>query len=450
MQPTLATRRLNRIASYVVAAIFVLLPFHALLTTWAGSNFGALDVFRLWKELLMIPLGLIAAWLVLRNKDFQKQLVRSWLLRLIGVYTVLFIAFGIFVVLNGRAPFEAVAYSWIINLRFLWWFVIVWIIARADPLLTQQWPWLLFIPASLTVLFGLLQKFLLPTDFLHHFGYGPNTIAITQTVDNKEGYQRVQSTLRGANPFGAYLMLVMTAAVGSLRRKPWIAILFAFAAVALFFTYSRSAWIGLVVSLAVLGFMQLTSRRGKWVLVISFALAFVIGLFGIWQFQHNDTLQNTVFHSDENSTSEVSSNEVRSSALISAAREVVHEPLGRGPGTAGPASFRTEQPRIAENYFLQIGQEVGIVGIVLLLGIFCMIVRHLWQRRRYVLAQVLLASLAGITVINLMSHAWTDDTFSLLWWGFAGAVMSLPAILSKELTHETKKVTKISQKKSPT
>lgn len=451
MQPTLVTRRLNRIASYLVAVILVLLPFHALFTTWAGSNFGYLDVFRLWKELLMIPLALIALWLVHLNKAFQQQLARSWLLRLIGLYTLLFVGFGLFAVATDRATSEAVLYSWIINLRFIWWFVIVWIIARADPLITQQWPWLLFVPASIVAFFGILQRFLLPTDFLQHFGYGPDTIPATQTIDGKETYQRIQSTLRGANPFGAYLLFVITAVIGSLRRMPWLIGLAALASVALFFTYSRSAWIGLVVSLAVLGFLQLSSKRGRQIMILSLVLAVVLGVAGIWQFQHNDALQNAVFHSDENSQSSQSSNEARSTALVTATKDIMAEPLGGGPGTAGPASARNAQPaRISENYFLQIGQEVGVLGIVLLLGILFGTIRHLWQRRRYVLARVLLASLAGITVINLMSHAWTDDTLSLLWWGFAGAVMSLPAILSKELKHETKAHTKTSQKKPAT
>ncbi len=448
MQPTLVTRRLNRIASYLVAAILVLLPFHALLTTWAGSNLGYLDVFRLWKELLMIPLAVLALWLLHLNKAFQQQLVRSWLLRFIGLYTLLFIGFGLYTIFTDRATLEAVLYSWIVNLRFLWWFVVVWIIARADPLITQQWPKLLFIPASLVVLFGLLQRFLLPADFLQHFGYGPDTIPATQTIDGKSSYQRIQSTLRGANPFGAYLLFVVTAVIASLRRMPWLVGLAAVASVALFFTYSRSAWIGLVVSLAVLGFLQLSSKRGRQVMIVSLVLALTLGVAGIWQFQHNDALQNAVFHSDENSQSSQSSNEARSTALVTATKDIIAEPLGRGPGTAGPASARNSQPaRISENYFLQIGQEVGVLGILLFAGILFGTVRHLWQRRRYVLARVLLASLAGITVVNFMSHAWTDDTLSLLWWGFAGAVMSLPAILVKELKHETKTQTKASQKK---
>jgi hypothetical protein len=42
------------------------------------------------------------------------------------------------------------------------------------------------------------------------------------------------------------------------------------------------------------------------------------------------------------------------------------------------------------------------------------------------LALVLFASFIGISFVNLLSHAWTDDTIAYIWWGLAGAAMALP------------------------
>jgi hypothetical protein len=47
------------------------------------------------------------------------------------------------------------------------------------------------------------------------------------------------------------------------------------------------------------------------------------------------------------------------------------------------------------------------------------------------LALVLFASLIGITVVNLLSHAWTDDTLAYVWWGFAGIALAAPQPASK-------------------
>jgi hypothetical protein len=44
----------------------------------------------------------------------------------------------------------------------------------------------------------------------------------------------------------------------------------------------------------------------------------------------------------------------------------------------------------------------------------------LWKRRSDPLALTLLASLVGICFVNLLSHAWTDDTLAYTWWGLAG------------------------------
>jgi O-antigen ligase len=155
------------------------------------------------------------------------------------------------------------------------------------------------------------------------------------------------------------------------------------------------------------------------------------------------TLQNTFFHTDSTSLSPQSSNASRLVALQSAAREVLHEPLGRGPGTAGPASVRNNHPpRIAENYFLQIAQEVGWLGLLLFGLINVVVVRRLWRDRQKLLPQVLLASWVGLTLVNMVSHAWADDTLALLWWGLAGVALA-PAILK---ANARLKYAKIAQK----
>jgi hypothetical protein len=48
----------------------------------------------------------------------------------------------------------------------------------------------------------------------------------------------------------------------------------------------------------------------------------------------------------------------------------------------------------------------------------------LYARRDDPLALSLLASLIGITLINMFSHAWADDTLSYVWWGLAGVALA--------------------------
>ena len=82
-------------------------------------------------------------------------------------------------------------------------------------------------------------------------------------------------------------------------------------------------------------------------------------------------------------------------------------------------------PRIAENFYLQIGQEMGWLGLALLVAVQAWVFRSLWAVRRMMLPRILLASGIGLTIVNLFSHAWADDTLGLLWWGMAGIAISM-------------------------
>lgn len=441
MKPTSLTSHkiIERWAAFVVVAILVLVPFHAVLSTWAGSNFGHLDLFRIWKELLMLPLASYCFWALWHDRTLARQLAGSWLVRLSLLYMVWFIGFGLLAHASGSVNTQALLYSWITNLRLVAWLGIVWVVTARYKLVLEHWRPIVLWPAAAVVFFGLLQRFILPADVLRHVGYGPTTIPATETVDHNLAFRRIQSTLRGANPLGAYLIVALATAITSWRRR-LSALLIIGAAIVLFCSYSRSAWVGAVVMVAVLLWWQLSRRLRVLALVIGLAGAvLLVGL--VWQFRHNTALQNTVFHTSSTSQSTISSNEAHGQAIQQGLRDVWHQPLGRGPGTAGPASFRNNHPaRIAENYYVQLVQEVGLLGAGLFVAINCLLAWQLWQRRNHQLAKVLLASLAGIAVANMLLPAWTDDTLAILWWGLAGAAMVLPvistkaAILNKEQT----------------
>lgn len=408
--------------SWLVATILALLPFHAFLTTWAGSNFGHLDAWRVWKDILLVSMVPSGLWLAWRTPKLKKWLVRSWTIRLFGLYILLHIILGIWALSRHDVNDVALIYALIINLRFVAFFILCLVIASQCDFLRHNWQKILLLPAAVVVAFGLLQKFLLPYDFLRHFGYGKNTIPAYQTVDLNLDYRRLQSTLRGANPLGSYLVLIISAlAVYMRKNSKTLGLSIAGALVVLFFSYSRSAEIGVAIALGLLvwsGFAnKISGQRIALLVVILLTLAGSL----VYSFRNSQSVQETFFHISDNSLSPNSSNSDRLQLMEDGALDVIHEPLGRGPGTAGPASFRNDQPpRIAENYFLQIGQEVGVIGIAIFVAINVLVAKELWARRTGQLAKILLVSLVGITFVNLLSHAWTDDTLSYLWWGLAG------------------------------
>jgi hypothetical protein len=423
MTPYKADSQLAEILSRAVAVIMVLLPFHALLTTWLGSQTGHLDLIRIWKEILICLIALPAAWLLFHSPELRRWFWTSRLVWLINIYFLLNIGLGLLALHAHRVNATALIYALIINLRFLDFFLICYVLSFYSGFFKKYWQPILLWPAMIVITFGLLQR-ALPHDFLRHFGYGPNSIPAYQTVDSDLNYQRIQSTLRGANPLGAYLVLIIPALVFVRRRRLKIITLIA-AAIALFYSYSRSAWLATVSALVKLALMRVpASRRIKEITGGVCLLILIVG-FGLYAARTNQTIQDTLFHTSSKSAN-VSSNARRLDAIRGGFEDIARQPGGRGPGTAGPASFRNSghHARIAEDYYLQIGQETGIIGMFLFLAINLLVALELWVRREQLLPQILLASLVGISLVNLVSHAWTDDTLSLLWWGLAGIATS--------------------------
>jgi hypothetical protein len=437
MKPVSPLSRIPITLSWTIAAILVLLPAHALFTTWLGSNFGHLDLFRIWKELVLVLITPVAAWLAWKNPKIKDWLLNSWLTRLFAVYVLLHLALGAWAYANYQVSGTALIYALIINLRFIGFFIVCYVVAASCKFLKENWLAILLAPALLVVFFGLIQRFLLPYDFLRHLGYGPSTIPAYQTVDSNIDYRRIQSTLRGANPLGAYLVLVIPAIILTIKST-WLKIAgLAASLLVLFYTYSRSAWIGVLLALMTLIWInKIHVGRLRWIAAAAVG-ALLIG-YGVFLVSNtNQTAQDALFHTSSSSKSSVTSNEKRASALKDGINDVINRPLGNGPGTAGPASFRNSDhlPRVSENYYLQIGQEVGVLGMIILIAINVLVGLELWLRKNQPLAQILLASLVGITFVNLLSHAWADDTISLLWWGFAGICIAPDILTGRQKAH---------------
>jgi hypothetical protein len=368
---------------------------------------------------------------------------RSLLVRLILAYAVLTLLLGAISYAKGDVTVKALAYGILVNLRFFVWFLAVLLTARNSSLLRRNWLKLLLIPAAMVVVFGVLQYTVLPHNFLAHFGYNAaTTIAPIETINHNNSYIRVQSTLRGANPLGAYIVVVLSA-LGVLfvhgKRKVLCVAFGVVALAALYASGSRSAWIGTATSLGVIAWLHLQSQRSR-LIFGGIGLAAVVVLAGTYLLlKNNVSLQNEVLHTQQHSAVATTSNGAHASALKNGITDVFHQPFGDGPGTAGPASvYNGSHPaRIAENYYVQIAQETGWLGLGLFLAILMLVVMELYEQAyNSRLALVMFASFIGIAFINLLSHAWADATLAYLWWGLAGIALALQSSLETHEVHD--------------
>jgi O-antigen ligase len=425
------TKYISGSITWISIFILAILPFHEFLTTWIGSNFGHLDAWRSWKEIVILILLPFVFYLIICSKDLREWFKKDWLVRVLLVYVVLVILSGIWGYKRGNVNKSALLDGYLIDLRFLAFFGVTAVVTYYNQSIKKYWRYILVIPSLVVIAFGIVQLFL-PYNFLSHFGYGPKTIPAYETVNHEIQYQRIQSTLRGANPLGAYLVLIIPAILLSFRRKVWLrVVILAAALVALLFSYSRSAWVGLVITLVALVYLVWVKPEWRKKYLISCIVLAFIAVIGVVSLRYNTAAENIFFHTNKTTTSRISSNSQRTSALKSGLKSLIHKPLGSGTGSSGAASEHNNHPaRIPEDYFIQIGQETGWLGIALFVAINIMVGIRLWRVRSDTLAILLLVSLIGISLVNLVSLAWADDTLSLIWWGLAG-VMLTPDIIKK-------------------
>ena len=409
--------------------ILLAMPFHALLTVWAASIIGHYTAVRLWKEFLLILCLIGTLFLMVTDRKIRFHTLSRRLVQVIILYGLVNLVWGLIAFHQHAVTAKALGYGLIVNLRFLAFFLVTWASALRTSRLRVHWQWIVLWPAGIVVLFGLLQIVVLPHNFLAHFGYGPNTIPAFETINHNAHYLRIASTLRGANPLGAYLLipigLLCILILRGKRQRLYGGLLLATLVVE-FFSFSRSAWIGAALTIVTVLALSLRTERARKLFALAAGGLVVLAAIAALALHNNVTFENYVMHTQHNSAVTSTSDQGHAAALKNGVHDLIHEPQGRGTGTAGPASvYNGNHPvRIAENYYAQIGQETGLIGLVLFLLINVGVGYLLWCRRGHPLALSLFASLIGISVIGLFSHVWTDDTIAYVWWGLAGIAMA--------------------------
>ncbi|MCE7936346.1 O-antigen ligase domain-containing protein [Candidatus Saccharibacteria bacterium CPR2] len=401
--------------------ILVLIPFHGFLSTWIGTLSGNLLLTKIWKEILLFLFCLLLVSLLARDEKLRKKLLKRRVNRAIILYSLLHLGWWIL----WRPEADAAAAGIMLNLRFLIFFVLAQVLVHyySRVKLQKTATKIIFITSMIVVLFGALQIFVLPNNFLSNFGYSSETIKPFYTIDENQEFARINSTLRGPNPLGMYLILPISMIIAfAFQKKDWryLFILIPYL-ITLFGSHSRSAWLGTLVSALVLALFYLNKGLLKKSLVGIFIVFVILLPFAIKSVGSSYYLQNIFLHTNPSESQDEDSTQVHFRALGDATKDVIKNPMGDGPGTAGPASAHNgEVTRYSENYYLQITQEVGIIGLTLFLIINWLVMLNLWQQKSQTWPRVLMASFTGILVVNLFLHGWANEEIALTWWGMAG------------------------------
>lgn len=409
----------------ILLIIFAGVVFHAPISVALGSVWPNFDlIFKSWKEILLVA-GLILAGFIYYKK--RPKLAYRNLYLLIAGYCALAFVSGL-VLFQGFLPFTA---GLMIDLRYLVYFGLVLFVTSMHPDFTGRFLRWGFVAALVSMTFVILQMTVLPIDSLKYIGYGPDTIQPYLTIDKNYDFVRMNGTLRGPNPLGAYSLIILTLEglwvyknYKNLTKKQSIllSILIVGSMMAMWVSYSRSALIGLGLSLLTILFIKYKSKLNRKTLIIGLGCLVV---FGALLFAAKDSyfVSNVLLHENPTEGNAINSNEDHVSSLQLGIDRMLAQPFGAGVGSTGSASLYGESPLIIENQYLFIAHELGWLGFVLFILIYLIILKKLYDNKKSWLALGVLASGVGLAVVGLVLPVWADDTVSLVWWGLAAVAL---------------------------
>lgn len=439
-------------------ALIALLPLHALAVTVltkliAGPGRAPLSALALWKE------GLLGVILVVACAEVVTQWKREWGGRRWGLDSIdtliiALVALGLIVSLpTSPRPTP----SFLLGIKYdLVPPVLFFILRRVDwseAFKTKAMATLLLVGAVVS-LYGILT-FFLPIGFFTWLGYsdmhslflpdGP--LAPFQLIGGS-GLHRIQSTMSGPNQLGIWLLLPLSVAWLAVycKRSALNIAFFVLPLVAILLTFSRAAWIGAAVVIGT-GFLL---QQSRWVRRRAFFVGMPAALLAV-------VLLASVFPSIILRSASTRGHIEKPLAGI---RAMIDDPLGRGLGSAGPATNRTSDacvelekgsdaswaqahpnlcvfvggeqvqpvgrectcPFVTENWYLQIGVELGVLGFALFIAFAIILLKSL-RRNEDSLAPFL--GMLGICVCALFLHAFEDS--AVAYTAFLLAAFFLPS-----------------------
>ena len=410
---------LDSSAWWITIILLALLPFHAFLFTWFHSFFWQeswVIIVQAWKEIFVGILAFLAGLKFLKTRQLPKT--RSFKISL--AFVILAFLYAIF----GSSELI----QKILGLRTVIIFPVVFLAISFFQFEKQkifQLKKIVLTSSALVIVFALAQKFFLPTDFLASFGYSTN-VSSWLPGGNLPMYHlvgegdtiRLQSTFAGPNQLAAYLLVIIPLAFSFLRdKKNWWKWLSAFIVlggiIALFLTYSRSAWIGLIailLALAITAWRKNLSRKLKTRFAVGGVIATLglgLGIFGFVQPNFQE-----VFLRQASSSAHLTRS-------VEASKLVLQNPFGLGLGSTGGVSQRFDSENhtgiTPENTYLGMALELGWLGGMLFLAILLTLLKELNTQK-----SPLFYSLLGIAVIALFLHPLEDMPTALTLFSLLG------------------------------
>ncbi|TSC58649.1 MAG: hypothetical protein Greene041662_721 [Candidatus Peregrinibacteria bacterium Greene0416_62] len=452
-----------------------LLPFHAFLVTVgtkiiAGPGHSPLPMLALWKEALLGVILMIAVLEAVKLKmDPSTRSGGQLTIDVLDICIVSLLLWSLLQPLILNSPFSIFHYA--VGFKYDFLPLVVFLILRRvtwSPAFVRTAVAVLLGVGGIVAVYGIATLFF-PISWFTALGYsdlhslyipgGP--LAPFQQIE-ASGLRRIQSTFSGPNQLGLWLLIPLSLSLARLRksfRSPaqWQDIAYlSFLGLVLLKTFSRAAWIGAAVIL-IIGLWKVLPRKQFKVascgLLVSGSVILAMGIF----FAPEVLLR-------------VASSRGHIERPLEALRIMRDHPFGLGLGAAGPASNRFSDtcvdlpagadaswaqphpqlcvfvggtqtqpldrvctcPLLPENWYLQIGVELGWIGFILYIFLVVTILRRSFLQLA-TCNQVSVAScklqstcalaFLGISIAALFLHAWEDSAVAYTVWVLMSAVL---------------------------
>ncbi len=415
-----------------MVAFLIYMPLHIFLSQSLSLITGGLEIWKVAKDVLLGVLTLFTICLIWAKQGRAPR----WFTALVGITA----GYGGLHLLVWLLHPESYAQSALLSATYNVRLFCLAIVGAGATLLTPQMftfrsiRRLVIGVSSLVALLAVLQYWL-PADTLSHLGYSLDRgVRSDFFIDDNPGFPRVMSTLRDPNSLGAYLLVplaLLTGMVARLREikttwRRWLAVgILALHLMALYLTFSRSAWVAAFVAVGVTLWWQFSSQfvrilRKWW--PVGVAVIVLLVAAGYWQ-RNNQVIDGILTHSTAAQLGDIDSNEYHWMYVTRGIAGIVDKPLGHGPGTAGLASIQNPHGGLlTENYYVQIGYEIGVMGLMLFIAANVWVYLHIVRRHDQWKA-VLLATFWSYVLMNMLLHTWSNEAVAAQWWLLAGIAL---------------------------
>jgi hypothetical protein len=421
----------KRLPYYASLFFLVYMPFHVFLVQSLSLWTGGLDIWKVAKDILLAVVTLFVICSVWASGRATRTF--KVLLGISAAYGALHVLlWAVHPDIYRQSAFVGLTY----NLRLPAFLMLGYGTALLKPNLLERRTIskvVLTVAAIVTVL-GILQYFL-PKDILTYFGYSVERgVKPNFFIDDNPLFPRIMSTLRDPNSLGAYLIVPIALAttwflrLQNVRNRIMLGGFVVLAMIAEFLTFSRSALAVAILAVILVAwwhYREVSLRFAKrfWPLLI--VLVLLVSVLGYTQ-RHNKQISGAVTHATDQQVGEYDSNDYHLIFIKRGLSGIVHNPFGHGPGTAGLASIQNPKGSfLTENYYIQIGYEVGVVGLALFIILNVIVWKLLWQSRRSLLSVSLLAAAVSYVGMNMLLHTWSNEAVACQWWLLAGMVIAI-------------------------